>query len=226
MRVFWGALAAASMMMLATSGAIAESGQALFGEHWYVELKAGAPLPPETSIDVNGAGLGEGTYNEGSGFAGAVAVGTYLAPHWRGELEFSWTHAEDGNVYLGGPKIPHKGDVDIYTTMANALYEFDTGWLIPYVGAGVGFTVIDVDHLGAVGGTFTVNDSDVAFVANVIAGAEYPLNETFSLTGRYTAGFSTKTTFDTTGPGSAGIDVDKDGQFHNFLSVGLKINLN
>jgi opacity protein-like surface antigen len=107
--------------------------------------------------------------------------------------------------------------------MANALYQFDDGWLKPFVGAGLGFSVIDVDDLGAVGGAFVTDDTDTVFVANLIAGVDYPLSDMVTLTGRYTVGYSTKATFDTT---AAGVDVDKDAQIHNYLSFGVRFDLN
>ena len=218
-------LAVAATAMVVTPAKAIDGFGSTFGQHWYVQGMANAFLPPNSEIDVNGPGLGSGTWNEEDGYSFSLTVGTSIAPQWRGELELSLSHGEDGKVYLGGPSIPHSGDVDGYGAMVNVLYDPDfSGYLLrPFLGAGIGLVHIDIDNHGAVGGTFTVNDDDTAFVANLIAGVEVPLTPMISLTGRYRAGFITHTNYDTT---AAGIDVDSPTQFFNVLSAGVRVNLN
>jgi len=216
-------LIATALTMVAAPASADNDGPFGFDSGWFVELRAGTPLPANTDIDVNAPGLASGFYEEDDGYAFAGSIGKWFTDRWRGEVEFSITHAEDGKVVINGATFPHAGDVDIYGVVANALYQFGDGWIRPFAGGGLGFSVIDVDNLGAVGGAFVVDDKDTVFVANVIIGADVPLNDWLSLTGRYTLGYSTKGTFDTT---AAGVDVDKDAQGHHYVSIGAKIDLN
>ena len=196
-----------------------------FGQHWYLQVMGNAFLPPHTKIDVNGAGLGSGTWDEEDGYSFSLTAGTSIAPQWRGELEFTVSHGEDGRVFLGGAPITHSGEVDGYSAAVNVLYDpdFSAYRFKPFIGAGIGLSLIDIDNLGAVGGAFTTNDDDVAFTANAIAGVEYPLTDSISLTTRYRAGIITKTNYDTT---AVGIDVDSPTQFFHAVSAGIRFNFN
>ena len=100
------------------------------------------------------------------------------------------------------------------------LYSFSgAGPWRPFVGAGVGALVIDINNLGAVGGAFKTNDSDTALLLMGHAGIDYQLSKTVALTARYTAAWMSKTTFQST---PAGTPRSVDSQLINGVSLGVR----
>ncbi len=198
-------------------------------EHFYIEGKAGIPLTPHPEITLKGPGVFgppiNSEYRPDEGLAVGGAIGAYFMPNWRGEIEFSWTNGEDGDLDFGvGASLPHSGEVDVYTTMLNVYREFDLNeWFRPFFGGGAGFSIIDIDDIGAVGGAFTTDDKEAVFVAAAHIGADFPINEMFVLSARYTAGYQSGAEFDTT---AVGVTSVKDEQLFQFISFGLRIHFN
>ena len=140
---------------------------------WYIEGRGGVPLEPHAEARVEGAGF-NGEYDEDDGIAIAVAAGAYFAPNWRGELEFGWTHGEDGTFFISSAApVPHTGEVDVYSGLINVFHELPIQNEIwrPYFGAGIGIAVFDFDRLG--GGAFFTEGSEVTFNGALHAGIDF-----------------------------------------------------
>jgi opacity protein-like surface antigen len=104
---------------------------------WYVSLFGGLSSPQDTADDYyNYIYL----LNAKDGFTVGGAVGTYVAPSLRGELEIAYSrHAFDSYSYFGGlPSVPLDGRQAQLTFLLNFWKEFHVFDLTPYIGGGVG----------------------------------------------------------------------------------------
>jgi opacity protein-like surface antigen len=188
-----------------------------FEQRWYVESRLALGVLPRYSI--NTTGLGDGTYAPGHGFNIAFDVGMYLTRNWRAELELAWANVGDGTAY----GIAHSGHANILTLLGNVLYSIDVApWVRPYVGAGVGLVNVQVNRIGAVGGAFVIDGNDTAFAAALHAGLDFPVWQRLTITGRYTALWTSSASF---GSIPAGVTVTKKSSIDNIFSVGLRFDI-
>ena len=188
-------------------------------ERWYIEGRGGLGLPPSPATSFTGT---QGEYEPDDGYSIAGAIGAYIGPQTRAEIEVGVTKGEGGNFVIGGVNIPHTGEAHAYSVLFNIHQEVanvNEMWR-PYVGAGIGFAHYDIDNLG--GGAFFVNDTATTFNAAGHFGIDVPLNEMFVLTSRLTVGITTDADFDTTNPA---ITVEKDTEFYAFFSAGIRFHL-
>lgn len=193
-----------------------EGGSPLSG--WYLELQGGSWLGDDPSINI--PGVANGKYDADDVFTIMAAVGAPIAHNWRAEFNFSVTSGGDGNYF----NLPHSGSFEVYTLIGNAIYDFDMGApIVPFIGLGAGVAIADVNNLGAVGGAFTTNDTDAAFIVNGLVGFNVPITETIALTARYTLGWMDSMSFRNTNgnPNSSQSD-----QFVHAATGGIRINLN
>lgn len=190
---------------------------------WYMEIRAGAPIPVDHGFTSVATGAGE--YKPSSGFHVGVDIGKYITDNWRAELDISWNRGSKGNARLGGgPNIPHSGSVNTYSFLGNLLYAFETNSpLKPYIGAGLGLTVFDYNNLGATGGAFTINDSGTVFTAAFHSGLDYRMSDRMTLTSRYTIAWVDGDTYGTTVPG---LTVTTSSEVEHILGIGLRFDLN
>lgn len=115
--------------------------RAFGGWNWLdsLETEAGNPQVPGVAESNDGWGMG-------------TAIGKYITPLVRRELEFSYRHnsaAEIGFPMLA--PIPLDGNVRSYSIMGNLIRELNIGnqWrLTPYVGGGVGIVFVDGNMTG------------------------------------------------------------------------------
>ncbi len=93
--------------------------------------------------------------------------------------------ANAANPTVGAVLSTDDGQIKNYGLFANALYDFKISEsLVPYVGAGVGFTRQDVEY--APSGIDVVDDKKTRFAYQGIAGVTYRLSPSFELFGQYT----------------------------------------
>ncbi len=121
-----------------------------------------------------------GSFDDGYGMGSAV--GRYLTPRLRSELDFTYRHNEgDEWTATGGQTGPQTvtgpldGDVDCFSGMANFFVDFggrEMGRVTPYAGAGAGFAFVEADFQAA-GFQFAVDDS--AFAYQGIVGLLFPM---------------------------------------------------
>ena len=105
----------------------------------------------------------------GFGFFGGWEFGNGV----RAELELSYRH--NGADRQRSPSLILDGSTSAFALMANGLYDFNInmGQLSPYLGAGLGFARVDADIDS--GGVQQVDDSDVVFAYQFIAGVGYSI---------------------------------------------------
>jgi len=77
-----------------------------------------------------------------------------------------------------------QGEITSTSFMMNAYYDFDTGGaLTPYLGAGLGFSSIDVTY--APSGVGIIDDGETAFTYQLGAGVSYALSDTWDVYAEY-----------------------------------------
>lgn len=165
-------LGASALALVAATPALAENKQGP-----YVGLGGAYVMPQDSDTDqATGTAFdGDVEWDDGWGVVGSLgyAWGTGL----RTELELSWRENEAdaiGNTDLGGTGRA-------FSTMANVLYDIDFGLPFkPYLGAGAGVARVAFD--GVTDGTTTVDEGEMAFAWQGIAGASYSLSESTDLT--------------------------------------------
>ncbi len=192
-------------------------------DNWYFELMVPV-LPFGGANEREGQlfGVSADIQLDCEGCAGLQAtLGGYIADNVRAEYQFTYLHVGVTSIEIFGGPFPIAGNIDVFTNMFNLLYEFqlDAGF-VPFVGGGLGFSVIDPDNVGGFG-TFT-NGSDIAFTAAVIVGIDVPITELVTFTTRYSLGYTSETEHSTTGaPG----DYKLDDEFNHLVSAGLRFDL-
>ena len=141
---------------------------------------------------------------DGSGTAGPIftesphngpifggAVGLRLAP-FRVELDVDMMrydankafYVNDGGVgtlqglgSLNGTQVPLTGTIQNIPVMANLLYDFDTGTaLTPYVGVGVGFSVLTLHNISTSGAAL-FDTSQLVFAYQPMVGVNYAITD-------------------------------------------------
>lgn len=117
----------------------------LGGEDWYVSLFAGATFPEDVGFETYSY-----VYNHRmkDGFTVGAALGTYVAPGLRGELEFAYQNyaSKDYTPFAGFFNIPETGDVDLYFVLANLWKDIELGLPVtPYIGGGLGVGLVTTD---------------------------------------------------------------------------------
>lgn len=123
--------------------------------------------------DFVGPATFEGSFKNGWGVG--ASVGRRFGDSLRGELEYSYREVEGDEWIVNGNPGNWSGDFASGSLMANALLDLNSlsfAGIQPYVGAGLGFAVLDGDMTTAVG-TLDIDETNFAWQA--IAGASVPL---------------------------------------------------
>lgn len=201
---------------------------------WYASAKLGVSLPGTVeSTSTTGFGVGgSGKSTFDAGFAGAFAVGKYISPQVRAELELALAsnagRSFTGTDAFGNPSSGSlSGNVTTTSVMIGAAYDFTQfGDFVPYLAGGLGAANVRsnltfTDTVGWSSGTIT-GDSTV-LAARVGAGFEYKLTDKFSVTGDYAAYFGGETSFTHTGAFGMTSTVKSSFMAHS-AAVGLKAN--
>jgi opacity protein-like surface antigen len=188
-----------------------------FQWRWYVEGRYVLGIVPR--YDVNTTGIGSGTYAPGHGFGADFALGVYITPNWRAEVEVDWSRLGGGSAY----GFPHDGHVTAVTVLANGLYSFNfNSWVRPYLGAGIGFVNMNIERVGAVGGAFVIDGNDTALAGALHAGLDFPVWQNLTITSRYTLLWTGSASF---GSIPAGVTTTKASSLDNLFSVGLRLSM-
>lgn len=129
-------------------------------------------------------------FDHDKGIGAYAALGYAYGNGFRTELELSYRKNDarqwvgDNVTFSGFHEPTLDGDTSSYAFMANLLYDFgDSGWLNPYIGAGVGYARIDQELVGvnpvAIGGLspLLVDDNTWEFAYQGIAGMAFRLAE-------------------------------------------------
>ncbi|MGE0857341.1 MAG: hypothetical protein AB7L18_14775, partial [Hyphomicrobiaceae bacterium] len=99
-------------------------------------------------------------------------------------------------------------------------FETRFGQMEPFFGAGIGFSHFDIEELG---GPFTTDHTDIAFLGVLHAGYELKLQDRLSLVSQASLAYTSETEFQSVIPG---ISTIRDGQLDIVLHTGLRFDLN
>jgi outer membrane protein OmpA-like peptidoglycan-associated protein len=154
----------------------------------------------------------------GYGFALAPAMGM------RVELEGNYRDNSADGVSVAGARNGSSGSQQTYGAMVNALFDFDLGFVTPYIGAGVGYAWTTLE--ARQGGVTVADDTEGNFAYQGIVGLNFPISAVpgLSITGEYRYfatlenSYGTSNAFRAANPGSNSVDVDNVN--HTFL-IGL-----
>jgi outer membrane protein OmpA-like peptidoglycan-associated protein len=179
-------------LLAATVIALPLSAQAQPVSGFYIGAGAGINWMSETDLTTKGpvantfAGgtTTKGTAEFSAGWVGVLSLGYGFGNGVRAEVEGSYRQQGIDGV-SGFPSVPRPlrtgGDVNSYGVMANVLYDFDLGpgsFLIPYIGAGIGYQVLDYSGVrvtGPAGNNITLDGDNGAFAWQGIVGAAFPI---------------------------------------------------
>lgn len=204
---------------------------------WYASAKIGVALPGTINMTATAPALpdlnGDATFNPG--IAGAVALGKYLTPNVRAEVELALAN-NPGNSFTGTfVGFPGQttgsltGSVTTTTLMAMGYYEFTQfDDLVPYLSAGVGvanvnsnLTYNDPGALGfPINGTITGNSMVIA--GRIGAGFQYALSDSLDITADYTALLGSRATLTYTDVGGVFTRNVSAGVMGHALAIGIK----
>ncbi len=209
---------------------------------FYVLGRLGTALPIEqdTKTELAFASGGpkiKGSYDPDSGYGLEAAVGKYLGNGWRAEVSYKWLRGTDGTLDFDIPGFGFEldGHGESHSVLFNAyktLGSFDTmfGTVSPFVGAGVGFSVLDVTDLSfqlipgvpffKAGGDGT----DTVFAAAAHAGYDMALAPGVTLTSQWSFQYAGEAEFSGQVLGLTNNSRDAQVQISTF--TGLRFDLN
>jgi len=226
-------IAAASVLVLSSlamsSGAFAADSSSetesstkdglTLGGGWYVSGSAGLAYL-ENSTSKSGASHFDAS-GDNPGFDVTGAVGKQLSNGFRLEEELGYHQINLDHVttYGGGQGSGTAGgDMSALSLMTNGYYDFDTGGPIkPFVGAGIGFARVGMNDV-TVRGQPLVDDSDVDFAYQGMAGVGYQLTPHGTLYTQYRYFAVNDPTFNAAGGGQ----VRSEMATHN-IEIGYRL---
>jgi len=148
---------------------------------WYVGGNTDLAFQRKADSTVSGV-TDEFSYKTGWGLSGDVGYAWGNGIRTEGELVYR--HAEADTV-SGTSAGPVGGGIHNTALMGNVLYDFDTGTrLTPYIGAGIGASLVDADNLRTVNGA-TLDEDRAAFAYQGIAGVSLALEGNWDFTADY-----------------------------------------
>ncbi len=175
---------AASLAAAVTAPAYAETYLRGFGGYTALDdLEFNTALGPVTSDMDDG-------FNVGAAAGLETSLMRYLTPSEnigsRVEVEYGYRENEVETHRLGGARLtPSTGDVTAHTVMTNLLIDFNKqSPLTFYAGGGLGVAFVNMDNFGGAG-VNVFDDDDTTFAYQGIAGAEYKIDQRWSVFGEY-----------------------------------------
>ncbi|MBW6401240.1 OmpA family protein [Roseomonas sp. HJA6] len=116
------------------------------------------------------------------GWAGVLSVGYGFGNGLRLELEGNYRNNDVDTIKVNGVNTPRAGGTaTTWGLMVNALYDFNLGPVLPYVGVGAGYAWHDYDSVGfrqnsgGNSGTVNVGGTNGAFAYQAILGLAFPI---------------------------------------------------
>jgi opacity protein-like surface antigen len=152
---------------------------------WYATVYAQSSWLDSTSFNESGsAGFGSGLtakFDGGIGFGGDI--GYRYGNGWAAEFEWNWRRHDLESLRRGSTTLVTDGDFASNILFVNGLRRFERpagGW-VPYAGVGMGW-VQEIDFDLNTGNTERAWSDQGEFGVQLMAGAEFPLGESWQLT--------------------------------------------
>lgn len=163
-------------------------------------------------------------FDTDTGFVLGLAGGYKFDFGGRAELEFGYRSNELASVdYSPGGPSNISGDINVYSLMANAWYDIDTGTgFMPYLGGGIGMAWLTSDNWQFSGGPNHSNNSDTAFAYQLGAGVNYAFNETLALGLGYR--FFGTTSFELENTYPTATNYQLDGYYNHSVLLSLTVS--
>jgi outer membrane protein OmpA-like peptidoglycan-associated protein/opacity protein-like surface antigen len=160
-------------LLLSVSALALLSAPAFADDYAYIGVGVGYGQTEE--IDVSG-GPAQAQLDADEEVWGNITLGRRLESGWRWELEVPYRQNEFEDSVSGG-----EGEVRNYGLLVNLAYDFNPNGVIqPYLGAGVGYGITDIDFSGSVGGVaFDVDDDSDGVIAQGMAGVAFRLSDSW-----------------------------------------------
>ena len=201
-------LAVAAIALLAPFSA-----QASVPEGWYLGGNTNMAFQETSESSLSGV-TNDIEYKTGWGLGGYGGYG------WgngiRTEAEFIYRHSKASDIH-GTNSGVEGGGIHNTAFMGNALYEYDTGMrLTPYVGAGIGTSLVDADNLRTINGA-ELDGTRTAFAYQGIVGAALDLEGGWDLTADYRYFATPDVKFKT----NTGVRAETENSSHN-LMIGVR----
>ena len=225
-----------TILMSVASFAIASTAQA--GDI-YGAIGAGLSyVQPDRDFETDTVGSefdGDIDYDKGVGIY--VALGKHLASDWRAEIEYANRDNDARHVSGQSPGFPgfgaihgFDGELTAHSVMFNLIKDFKTqdaiGGVTPYLGGGVGFSILDLDltTAGVPAGLDTLTGVETRLTPSYqgIAGLAFDVAENLVLDVSYRFTGSAKSTFDAVYNGSP-IELRTNNDTHSVFA-GLRWN--
>lgn len=157
--------AIASALLFAASVPLCSAETGTSTSRWYLTVSSGASFisDPDVTFSPGAGPSASGKLELGGGFMAGGAVGWYLRPDVRIELDYNYRNNELSSTSVPGlDRDPSDADYASVLIMANVFKDFDgwsTGWaeFRPYLGAGLGIAQeVDTDlEIGGVAREFS-----------------------------------------------------------------------
>ena len=164
---------------------LAHGASAAWADGFYVNLHGGPRYLEDANLsrDPHGEPLDVGRLHFDN-IGGTVGIaGGYDWDNGLGlETEFAYrSNGLDHDVFHGD-STDLDGTLSSYTLLANVYYRIDTGTdFMPYVGGGVGISLLDLDMKRGDEGRFHALDTDTQFAYQGIAGLAYTITRHWSV---------------------------------------------
>lgn len=195
---------------------------------WYVGAQTGFNYVPKMSDGIQGTDA-EAKFDPGVGVLGQVGYG-FGQIRLEGELGYRYNKADTVDVSGFGAstgKQSASGSAQATTLMLNALYDFNTGtaWT-PYIGAGIGGAYVNMSSIRARDNSSAkVDDSDLVFAYQGIAGISYDFTNNLAIKADYRYLGTQKGEFDVKGTGLNNQKFEDNYTAHS-LMVGFTYKFN
>jgi opacity protein-like surface antigen len=186
---WWARVAAAAALLAVSTPAFSADFPAADDpsdeSNWYVSVHGGIKFGEDWDDDWNNGDIAL-EFDDGWRIGGTI--GYSLSPIFAIEGEASYMRQELGADQAAPALLAvdccDEGDVSIATGMVNLVAGVSIGGIRPYVGAGAGLAHVSFDDVD-VPAAFDVDDSDLVFAAQGLAGLDFMVGPLFAIGARY-----------------------------------------
>ena len=180
---WWKGAASAFVLFLVPAAHAQEIPGDPKADNFYAGIHGGAVILQDSDLTGNGLSGVELEFDTGFGIGAFLGYKFKNAIRVEGEYTFRRNGVDDftvGGVSASGAGLGIDGDVDAHSFMGNVWWEPRVGgnWL-PYLGGGVGVSIIKADVTASIPGfgTLSEDESDTVFTYQAGAGVGYAVTD-------------------------------------------------